>query len=529
MKYSPIVLFTYNRPWHTQQTIEALQKNELASESELIIYSDEAKNQNARQSVDEVRAYLDNISGFKKVTIIRRDKNWGLANSIIDGVTNIVNQYGRIIVLEDDLVTSPFFLKFMNDALEFYKNEKRVWHISGWNYPIVADGFEDFFLWRGMNCWGWSTWSDRWQYFEKNIDQTIASFSKEDIKKFNFDGVAPDFWNQVIANKKGKIDTWAIFWYGSIFKQDGLCLNPTQTLVENIGNDSSGTNFGNSKIYTSKNKTNNIIKLNTLAIEEDKFLEKIKDFYKMHKKTNLQKLFKYINYIYQNERFSPSLIGLIINPFYFSRKSLNKAMIKLISSLHGVLVDIGCGTRPYEKFANVNKYIGLELDSELNRKRNFANYYYDGDEMPFENKSIDSVLTSQVFEHVFTPDKFLKEINRILKSDGLLLLSVPLAWDEHEQPYDYARYTSFGLSYILNQNGFEVIELIKTSNDFSAVVQLMITYIHKTAYTKNSYINLLITIIIIAPINILGLIISKILPKNEDFYLDNVVLARKIK
>ena len=122
-----------------------------------------------------------------------------------------------------------------------------------------------------------------------------------------------------------------------------------------------------------------------------------------------------------------------------------------------------------------------------------------------------------------------KEINRDLKSDGLLLLSVPLAWDEHEQPYDYARYTSFGLSYILNQNGFEVIELIKTSNDFSAVVQLMITYIHKTAYTKNSYINLLITIIIIAPINILGLIISKILPKNEDFYLDNVVLARKIK
>ena len=529
MNYAPIVLFTYNRPWHTQRTVEALQKNELASESELFIYSDDAKNQNARKNVDQVRDYLETINGFKKIIIIRRDKNWGLTNSIIDGVTKIVNQFGSIIVLEDDLVTSPYFLKFMNDALKLYKNEKRVWHISGWNYPIKVDGLEDVFLWRGMNCWGWATWSDRWQYYEKNIDKTISSFSKEDIKKFNLDGVAKDFWNQVIANKNGKINTWAIFWYGSIFKQDGLCLNPTKTLVENIGNDASGTNFGKSTIYTSKNLTNSDIKFNISDIEEDKSIEKIKDFYKMHKKTNLQKAFKLINNIYQNERFNPSLIGLIINPFYFSRKSLNKALIKLLPDLDGVLVDIGCGSKPYEKYTNVDKYIGLELDNELSRSVKSADYYYDGTLLPFDDNSTDSVLTSQVFEHVFTPHKFLQEINRILKKGGLLLISVPLAWDEHEQPYDYARYTSYGLKYILNQNGFEVIELIKTSNDFSAILQLAITYIHKTIYTNNSYVNLLITIIIIAPINIIGLLISKILPKNDDFYLDNVVLARKVK
>ena len=158
---SPIVLFVYNRPWHTKQTVEALQKNELAKESELFIYSDEAKNKDVRKSVDEVREYIGKIDGFKKVTIIKREKNWGLANSIIDGVTKTVNEYGKIIVLEDDLITSPYFLKFMNEALEFYKEEQKVWHISGWSYPINTNNIDDVFFLRVMNCWGWATWADK--------------------------------------------------------------------------------------------------------------------------------------------------------------------------------------------------------------------------------------------------------------------------------------------------------------------------------------------------------------------------------
>jgi len=528
MMFAPIVLFTYNRPWHTRQIIDALQKNELARESELFVYSDEAKDDHARKSVDEVRAYLDNISGFKKITIIKRDKNWGLANSIIDGVSQIVKKYGSIIVLEDDIVTSPYFLKFMNEALKFYENEKKVWHVSGWNYPIQSNSLDDVFLWRGMNCWGWATWADRWKYYEKNIELTLSEFTKEDIKRFNLDGATKNFWSQITDNKNKKINTWAIFWYATIFKNSGLCLNPTQTLVENIGHDASGTNCNFNTIYTNKIKGNNYKNVSTIIKENDIEVKNIKDFYLMNKKTKLQKIAKYIRDIYQNERFNPGLIGIIINPFYFSRRGLNKALIKLLPKLKGVLVDIGCGSKPYEKYTNADKYIGLELDEEINGRAKTADFYYDGSVMPFENNSTDSVLTSQVFEHVFTPDKFLQEVSRILKTDGLLLLSVPLVWDEHEQPYDYARYTSFGLRYILNQNGFEVIELIKTSNDFSAIVQLVIAFIHKTTFTKNSYINLLITIIIIAPINILGLLISKILPKNDDFYLDNVVLARKI-
>lgn len=294
---APIVLFVYNRPWHTRQTIEALQKNELASESELFIYSDEAKNDEARRSVDEVRAYVERVAGFKKVTVIKREKNWGLANSIIDGVTKIVNEYGKIIVLEDDLVTSPYFLKFMNDALSFYESEEKVWHISGWNYPIESGGLQDTFLWRLMNCWGWATWANKWKYFEKNVDKTINDFSKKDIKRFNLDYIE-NFWGQVLSNQQGKINTWAIFWYTTIFKNDGLCLNPTQTFVENIGHDGSGEHCGKNEIFMTNISLKKSINFSQNISETNLALERIQVFYKSQKKSLLtrvvNKLFRVI-------------------------------------------------------------------------------------------------------------------------------------------------------------------------------------------------------------------------------------------
>ena len=168
MNYAPIVLFVYNRPWHTKQTIDALKNNYLANESELYIYSDAPKHSQDISSVQEVRNYIKSINGFKNIKIIYRKRNYGLADSIIDGVTEIVNKYGKIIVLEDDIVTSPHFLQFINDALIYYEEVNEVWHISGWNYPIQPINLHDTFLWRVMNCWGWATWANRWQYFEKN-------------------------------------------------------------------------------------------------------------------------------------------------------------------------------------------------------------------------------------------------------------------------------------------------------------------------------------------------------------------------
>ena len=281
---APIVLFVYNRPDHTKQTVEALQKNELAIDSELFIYSDAAKNENAEQKVNEVREYIKSIDGFKKITIIEREKNWGLANSIIDGVTKIVNEYGKIIVLEDDLVTSPYFLKFMNEALEIYKDEEKVWHISGWNYPIDTKGLDDVFFWRLMNCWGWATWADRWKHYEKDVDKTIKEFSKNDIKRFNIDG-QEDFFGQVIGNYEKKINTWAIFWYATIFKQNGLCLNPTQTFVKNIGHDGSGVHCGESCSFDSSLSMNEKVNFDTKIEENNVALNRIQKFYKFQKKS----------------------------------------------------------------------------------------------------------------------------------------------------------------------------------------------------------------------------------------------------
>jgi hypothetical protein len=275
---APIVLFVYNRPDHTKKTVQALQKNDLANESELFIYSDGAKNEVAKDKVSDVREYIKKIEGFKKITIIERKKNWGLANSIIDGVTHIVNKYDKIIVLEDDLVTSPYFLKFMNEALEYYKDEKKVWHVSGWNYPINTDGLGDVFLWRLMNCWGWATWVDRWQHYKKDVNATIKEFSNKDIKKFNIAGVE-NFWGQIVANKKGKINTWAIFWYATIFKKHGLCLNPSQTFVENIGHDGSGVNCGKSTSLIRNLSTNSQINFDTNIDENSIAIEKLKYFY----------------------------------------------------------------------------------------------------------------------------------------------------------------------------------------------------------------------------------------------------------
>jgi hypothetical protein len=279
VKLAPIVLFVYNRPWHTQQTIEALQINELAKESELFIYSDAEKSNIAGQEVDKVRSYVKSIDGFKKITIIEREENWGLAKSIIQGVTEIVNQYGKVIVMEDDIVTSPLFLQFMNNGLDFYEQNKKVWHLSGWSYPISTKGLHDMFLWRVMNCWGWGTWIDRWQYFEKDPAALIENWSAEEKYRFDLDGSGV-FWSQVEANASKKINTWAIFWYATIFKNYGLCLNPTVSYVENIGHDGSGVNCGRQSLRKNKLSKRNDLSFPNVDNEHAVAVARIKTYLK---------------------------------------------------------------------------------------------------------------------------------------------------------------------------------------------------------------------------------------------------------
>ena len=243
---------------------------------------------------------------------------------------------------------------------------------------------------------------------------------------------------------------------------------------------------------------------------------------------------KFKNFL-QIENFNPSLFGLLRHPFYFSRKGLYKSISQLTPKLSGKLLDIGCGTKPYQSICNVNEYIGLEIDDEGNRNHSYADVFYDGKVIPFNDNTFDSILSSEVFEHVFNPDEFLQEVNRVAKMGGLFLITVPFIWAEHEKPYDYARYSSFGLKHILSKNGFEVVEHRKSGNGIELIFQLINHYPYGIVFPDKKYmakilrsISRLIRSIIRAPVNIIGLILSRALPRNNDLYLDNIILARKI-
>ncbi len=245
---APIVLFVYNRLDHVELTIDSLKKNLLASESILYIYSDAPKTPQDSEAVKLVRSFIREISGFKEVIIKESKVNRGLAKSIVKGVGEVVNKYGTVIVLEDDIVTSPYFLDYMNKSLNLYNGSDRVQAISGCNYPADLSGLDEstYFL-RIPLCWGWATWKDKWDLFEKN-DKIIKSFSRENKKILNFN-FNYNYFRQAENNLSGKLDTWFIFWYMAGVNNGLLTLFPKTSLVNNIGHDASGENCQATNIY----------------------------------------------------------------------------------------------------------------------------------------------------------------------------------------------------------------------------------------------------------------------------------------
>ena len=250
MTLAPILLFVYNRPQHTQRGVESLLHNDLARDSRLIIYSDAPKTDADADSVRQVREYIHSISGFKEIEIVERTENWGLARSIIDGVTSAVNRYGRVIVLEDDLVVAPYFLQFMNDALETYKDEPRVGHIQACDFTHDAS-LPDTFLIKWTGSWGWATWDRAWQLFQPDGTKLLTELRQRRLTRtFDFNG-AYGFTRMLLRQIQGRNNSWAIRWNASLFLRDVLSLNVGKSLVRNEGFDGSGTNCGGGGLYAS--------------------------------------------------------------------------------------------------------------------------------------------------------------------------------------------------------------------------------------------------------------------------------------
>lgn len=251
MTLAPIILFVYNRPEHVHRNIESLLRNELAAESDLFIYADAAKDKSSETAVNQVRDYIKNITGFKSIHIIEREKNWGLAQNVIDGVTTLVNQYGKIIVLEDDLIVSPYFLQFMNDALETYKDTPEIGHIQACDFTHDPS-LPDTFLIRWTGSWGWATWDRAWKYFNPNGKELLKQLEEQKLThKFDFNGNYP-FTRMLRRQIKGENNSWAIRWNASLFLKGILSLNVGKSLVQNEGFDGSGTNCGGGKLYSSQ-------------------------------------------------------------------------------------------------------------------------------------------------------------------------------------------------------------------------------------------------------------------------------------
>ncbi len=266
MSLAPILLFTYNRPSHTRQTLNALLGNELSNESELFIFSDGYKGIEEKNEVMEVRQLVRSIKGFKKIHITEHGVNLGLAKNIIEGVTQVIETYEKVIVLEDDLITSPYFLTFMNEALDMFEEEKRIGHVHGYCYPLPK--LPDAFLTKWTGSWGWATWERAWRQFNPDGNILLKEIETRRLARaFDFNGQYP-YTRMLRRQVKGQNNSWAIRWSASLFLNDMLSVNAGKSLVENIGFDGSGTHSSSQDIYAT-NLYPKKLSINIPSIEEN--------------------------------------------------------------------------------------------------------------------------------------------------------------------------------------------------------------------------------------------------------------------
>jgi len=286
MQLAPICLFTYNRLSETKQTVEALQNNFLAKESDLFIFSDGGKNEVSKVKVQEIRAYIKTIVGFNSINIVESIENKGLANSIISGVTQVVNKYEKVIILEDDLITSPNFLNFMNQALDFYKNDAQVQSINGFSLLINSNINDVYFQTRPFP-WGWATWQDRWreELFNKSEIKKEIDLNKELLKNFK-NKCGRDISKMLVDSVNGVNDSWYVRWTYNHFINKTISVYPRESLVANIGFGADGTHCKGINTYRYK------------LLEKTKINFKFLKYKDLDKKTENDFL-KYFTYAYK--------------------------------------------------------------------------------------------------------------------------------------------------------------------------------------------------------------------------------------
>jgi hypothetical protein len=293
-KLAPIALFVYNRPDHTRRTLKFLQANYLAEESRLYIFADAAKTPAEEENVNQVLEIIKSAEGFKIIKIIQKKKNLGLAQSIINGVNELIETYGKVIVFEDDLLSSPYTLEYFNEALDKYQEEENLMHISAYMYPLAkANNLPETFIYRAVHSWGWATWKRAWNHFNPDIDDLISKFDQQKINEFSIEGKM-NFWKQIKDFKAGKNNSWAIRWYASVFLNDGLSLNPSKSLIHNIGHDGSGIHSNVENTYAVNIHPHAIKEFPAEVKENKNAYEMVKNFLAKRKGNIIQRVIRFI-------------------------------------------------------------------------------------------------------------------------------------------------------------------------------------------------------------------------------------------
>lgn len=299
---TPIVVFVYNRPIHTSKTLEALKNNYLSEKSNLYIFSDGPAKKEDKPAVNEVRKIIEKIKGFNNKEIVFRDQNFGLANNIISGVSDVINKFERVIVVEDDLVCSPYFLNYMNQLLAYFEQFENVFSITGFNYPQTALNIPlnypyDVYFSPRPSSWGWGTWKNIWENVDWEV-KDFMKFKKDKKQQKNFNKSGTDKTEMLFRQMRGKIDSWAIRWDYHHFKYSGLCVYPTNSYIQNIGLDGLGTHSNKTKKFFHKELNRKTkLKLPNEAKVNKNILKNFRKVFNMNKKLVIKRFInKMIDY-----------------------------------------------------------------------------------------------------------------------------------------------------------------------------------------------------------------------------------------
>lgn len=312
---APIIVFAYNRPVHLKRTLDALAKNEWAPESDLFIFCDGAKEHASEEqlkSIEQNRVIAHNAQGFKTIKVVEREKNLGLANSIIMGVTSVIDVYGRVIVLEDDLLTSPYFLRYMNLALDYYNGRSGVMSISANRPPKdkmeIPDNYEyDVFVCLRSYSTGWATWKEKWHQVDWSMDH-LKTFLQHPHQVEAFNRAGDDMTEMLILQRDGKIDSWAIRFGFAHFWEHAVAILPCISYVDNIGFDGTGVHSG---VISTCEYRNDL----TLCVKDPKFVDPIYEdsriinaFYNRFSRKKRPIWQKAINFVYRKLHRKPPFV-----------------------------------------------------------------------------------------------------------------------------------------------------------------------------------------------------------------------------